>query len=285
MILGLRIDVDTLYGLFRGVERLLPVLAELKIEATFFVPMGRDRMGRNAKRILGEKGLSPSLLRYLRIYPWQTLLNGTLRTPPHFAEAGAGMMLRMRREGHEVGLHSFDHYAWQNGISDYSPAEIEEDFRKCIMSYTGVFGALPRCCAAPGWRATEISLSTQEGFGFEYASDTRGKGPFYPSINGRTLSTLQIPVTLPTLDELLLVGRKSLALPDAQVHVYCAHAEVEGLSRLTWFRQFLEGARRDGTSIVPLLRLAERFSGSPEAGIRTGRVPGRASPVTLEVNT
>jgi len=282
--LGLRVDVDTVLGLSRGVPRLLSLLCELGLRCTFFVPMGPDRMGRNAKRIASEKGLSIPLLRYFSIYPWQILLNGTLRTPPGFADAGEEMMLRMRSEGHELGLHSYDHYAWQNGISDYSRAEIERDFRKCIMRYAAVFGSLPVSSAAPGWRSTELSLLTQDSFGFEYASDTRGSGPYYPSIGGRRLATLQIPVSLPTLDEMFFLGGKSVDVPDSGTHVYCAHAEVDGLAGLGLFRDFLERALCAGAVFVPLSTLARRFSASGEASVRAGRVPGRASPVTVRVD-
>jgi undecaprenyl phosphate-alpha-L-ara4FN deformylase len=283
MMLGLRVDVDTLYGLSKGVPRLLNLFAELGIRATFFIPMGPDRMGRNAKRIVRERGLEVSLLPYLRIYNWRTFVNGTIRTSPSFADAGAGMMLRIKREGHDVGLHSYDHYSWQDKIGEYSAVDIEDDFRRCIVNYVRVFGGLPRCCAAPGWRATELSLSTQEGYGFDYASDTRGRDPFYPSVRGVKLKTLQIPVSLPTLDELLLEGGKSLVLPGSGAHVYCAHAEIEGLRELAWLRQLLKRAREEGASVVPLSTFARRSSGSGHARVSTGTVPGRASPVALKV--
>lgn len=284
MTLGLRIDVDTILGLARGVPALLSILDELNIKATFFVPMGPDRMGRNAKKILSREGLGTSLVPYLRTYQWQMLLNGTLRSAPSFADTGAAMMLRIRREGHDVGLHSFDHYGWQNGVAEYSDSDIAKDFRKSMLSFSQVFGSLPACCAAPGWRVTRRSLSVQESFGFRYASDTRGYCPFYPSLGGTRLSTLQIPVTLPTMDEVLLQGGDSFDLPDSGEHVYCAHAEIEGLRRLERFRALLRKALDDGANIVTLGDLARRASGAPPVGIREGRVPGRVSLVSLQAN-
>jgi undecaprenyl phosphate-alpha-L-ara4FN deformylase len=247
--------------------------------------MGPDRMGRNAKRIIGEKGMGCSLRGYARVYHWQTLLNGTLRTPSNFVDTGARRMRDIMRAGHEVGLHSFDHYGWQTGIAEYSRTEIERDIRKSIASYTRIFGTLPSCWAAPGWRATELSLRVQDRFGFRYTSDTRGLSPFYPSVGEDRLNTLQIPVSLPTLDELILQGRDSLEIPGSGSHVYCAHAELEGLSRLGWFRNLLENGLGRDVPVVPLSTLARRSERAPGAAVREGTVPGRSAPVTLQVRT
>ena len=283
MMLGLRVDVDTLFGLSRGVPRLLSLLDELNLKATFFLPMGPDRIGRNVKRIVKETGLVRSLVSYSRIYSWQTLLAGTVVETADFSQAGVKMMSRIKRMGHDVGVHSFDHFRWQNDVGQFSRNELVTDFQKCIEGYRSIFEEMPRCCAAPGWKTTELSLSVEDGLGFEYASDTRGFAPFYPVFNGMSLKTLQVPVTLPTLDELILQGKSSLVLPASGTHVYCAHAEVEGLSRLEWFSQLLRHAVEDGTSVVSLSALAQSVSDAPRCAIRNGRVPGRSSTVAVKV--
>jgi undecaprenyl phosphate-alpha-L-ara4FN deformylase len=283
MMLGLRVDVDTLFGLSRGVPRLLSLLDELNLKATFFLPMGPDRMGRNARRIVKERGLGRSLASYSRIYSWQTLLAGTLVETADFSEAGVKMMSRIKRMGHDVGVHSFDHFRWQNSLTQFSRNELVTEFQKCMESYLSIFEEMPRCCAAPGWKATELSLSVEDGLGFDYASDTRGFAPFYPVFNGMSLKTLQVPVTLPTLDELILQGKSSLVLPASGTHVYCAHAEVEGLSRLDWFSRLLRLALEDGTSVVSLSALARSVSDALRCAVKDGRVPGRTSTVAVQV--
>lgn len=283
MMLGLRVDVDTLFGLSRGVTRLLSLLEEMNLKATFFLPMGPDRMGRNAKRIVKERGLVRSFAPYLRIYSWQTLLAGTLVETADFSQAGVKIMCRIRGLGHDVGIHSFDHFRWQSSVSQFSRSELATDFEKCIERYRSIFREMPRCCAAPGWKVTELSLSVQDGFGFDYASDTRGFAPFYPVFNGTLLKTLQVPVTLPTLDELILQGKSSLVLPASGTHVYCAHAEVEGLSRLEWFSRLLRHAVEDGISIVSLSALARTSSDASACAIRNGRVRGRSSTIAVQV--
>ena len=93
-----------------------------------------------------------------------------------------------------------------------------------------------------------MSLAAYEVAGLDYASDARGTHPFYPRANSTVFKTVQIPTTLPTLDELL--GRPeypeskltdhylSLLRPD-RPNVLTAHAELEGMAKFNWFRAFL----------------------------------------------
>jgi undecaprenyl phosphate-alpha-L-ara4FN deformylase len=152
-----------------------------------------------------------------------------------------------------------------------------------MSAYASIFGELPRCSAAPGWRATKLTLSAQDRFGFEFASDTRGHEPFYPEFDGEKLRTLQVPVTLPTLDELLIRGEETLDLPRSGIHVYCAHAEVEGLSRLDWFRSILREAIEKGGRIVPLTTVAGLASKAPGCEVAERPVPGRSSAALFQV--
>ncbi len=52
-------------------------------------------------------------------------------------------------------------------------------------------------------RSTTRSLTVEAERGLLYTSNTRGGAPFFPQAGGRALSTLEIPSTLPTLDETL----------------------------------------------------------------------------------
>ncbi len=284
MTLGLRIDVDTTLGLGRGVPRLAGLLTELGLRATFFMPMGRDRMGRGAARIIRERSVWRSALPYMKTYPWPVLLYGTVISARDFGSTGARIMLELKGLGHEIGIHSFDHSGWQSRVEQLSGREAYDDFAKCVSAYASIFGELPRFSAAPGWRATRLTLFAQDRFGFEFASDTRGYGPFYPEFDGERLRTLQIPVTLPTLDELLIRGEETLDLPHSGTHVYCAHAEVEGLSRLDWFSRLLEGAVQKGNHVVPLSTIARMASEAPGCEVAQGTVPGRSSSALIQVH-
>ena len=78
-LLGLRVDVDTHAGMRDGVPRLLDVLADAGVRATFYFAMGPDRSG-----LAVLNALRPGFLRKmgrtgaLQVYGWRTVLSGTL---------------------------------------------------------------------------------------------------------------------------------------------------------------------------------------------------------------
>lgn len=97
--------------------------------------------------------------------------------------------------------------------------------------------------------------------GLAYSSDTRGTHPFFPRIAGRVFRTLEVPSTLPTLDELMgrpqfpdpSIARHLLSLLDAgRLNVFTLHAEIEGMGRRSIFREFLGACRDAGVEFVRL---------------------------------
>jgi hypothetical protein len=103
--------------------------------------------------------------------------------------------------------------------------------------------------------------------GFAYASDTRGTHPFFPQVNGKGSLTLQLPTTLPTLDEALgLDARDADAFVDLirrdargkTWSVLTLHAEMEGVAYFALAGKLLEGLRADGLPCVPLEVMAQR---------------------------
>src|SRR5438874_146393 len=88
-----------------------------------------------------------------------------------------------------------------DGASGGTPALLASELAQGRAAFERVFGRPPRSIAAPGWVATEAHLLAQETFALSYASDCRGLDVFVPTIGGKDLTTIQVPVTLPTLDE------------------------------------------------------------------------------------
>lgn len=276
---GLRIDVDTFRGTQEGVPNLLKVLAEHRVQGSFFFSAGPDNMGRHIWRLL-----RPEFLRKIwrtkasKLYGWDILLKGTLWRGPLIGRKLGHVFKATVSEGHELGLHAWNHYRWQTHIDRMAGEEIYQDLLQGMEVIREFTGASLTCSAAPSWRVTEQALLEKAKLPFRYNSDCRGTSIFYPVVNGNALFQPQIPTTLPTYDE--VVGRGGVTqehynqhlisfMKPESLNVLTIHAEVEGMSCLGLFREFLQQLRIRGGQLVPLGQLL------PPANQITGAVIGR----------
>jgi len=203
---GLRIDVDTIRGLTEGVPQALDILNEMGIHATFFITTGPDRTGRNLFHIHQRK--TSFLKRNLfRRYSFKQILYGLLLPAP-LMETQRDIIVEIIRKGHEVGLHGYDHYRWANYFHKMSDEEISNCLRKGVHILTRILGRRPVGFASPSFKWSPSSLMVQSRFDFIYSSDMYGNAAFYPQVGNKTLKTLQIPVSQPLIEE-LVVARKS----------------------------------------------------------------------------
>lgn len=289
--LALRVDVDTGRGLREGVPRLLELFGRRQVRASFFVTFGPDRSGLAVRRAWRPSFLlKMARTNPLRLYGWRTLLSGTL-LPAEPVGAGAPHLLRqIVGEGHELGLHGYDHVGWQNRVHRMAPEEVQADLGRAATAYREILGRPPLASAAPGWRTTVAALEAQDGLGLRYASDVRGSGPFWATDGASPLATLQIPTTLPTADELLGRVRDIPAALEAELaprlNVFTLHAEVEGGPLIQVFERFLERQLARGLELSPLGEVAARLLETPMAHplfpIIRGRVPGRSGWVAVQ---
>lgn len=289
---GLRIDVDTFRGTQEGVPNLLRALAEHRVQATFFFSVGPDNMGRHIWRLF-----RPEFLRKMwrtkasKLYGWDILLKGTLWPGPRVGKKLRHVLRNAADEGHEIGLHAWDHYRWQTHIKRMTGELIHQDLLRGVEGIREATGSVPTCSAAPSWRITEEALLEKAKFPFRYNSDSRGTSFFYPVVDGNGLSQPQIPTTLPTYDE--LYGRAGLTPEQYNPHlislmkpeclnVLAIHAEVEGLFCFDLFRDFLKQIRiRDGR-LVPLGQLLPPADRIPESTIARRCVEGREGWVSVQ---
>ena len=290
--IGLRIDVDTFRGTQSGVPRLLKVLAEQRVQGTFFFSAGPDNMGRHLWRLF-----RPEFLRKMwrtkasKLYGWDILLKGTLWRGPLIAKELGHVLKATVSEGHELGLHAWDHYRWQTHIERMAREEIYRGLIQGFEMIREFTGTSPICSAAPSWRITEQALLEKARLPFLYNSDCRGTSIFYPVVKGKVLTQPQIPATFPTYDELL--GRDgvsqdnynqfliSFMKPDS-LNVLTIHAEVEGLSCLGLFREFLLQLRNRGGHLVPLGQLLPPADQITGAAIGREKAEGREGWVSVQ---
>ena len=292
MKIGLRIDVDTFRGTKLGVPNLCRLLAKRSIKASFFFSVGPDNMGRHLWRLLRPTFLWKMLrTKAATLYGWDIVFKGTFWPGPVIGERLGDVIRATADAGHEIGLHAWDHHAWQAHIDSMDCDAIYQSISKGVTILTQILGRSPICSAVPGWKCNNLVLLAKERFVFTYNSDCRGENIFYPLVDGEKLSQPQIPVTLPTYDE--VVGRRgithenyneyllSLVVPN-KLNVLTIHAEAEGIACRDLFGRFLEMAQAKDISFVPLGKLLAESTLLGHAAIVAKKNPGREGWLTYQ---
>ncbi len=295
--LGIKIDVDTLEGFKKGVPALLQVLGERGIKASFYVSLGPDHSGRAILRVFRQPGFLEKMCRTRApaIYGVKTMLYGVLLPGPLIGAAAPDILPGIRAAGHEVGLHGYDHVRWHDHLSGMGVEEVSGEVSRAQAIFTGALGGQARAFAAPGWQCTAASRAVLAAQDFLYASDTRGVTPYWPRFGEQTSSCLEIPTTLPTLDELLgfhgctpddFTSLILSRLENGAPQVLTIHAELEGGPFKEAFARLLDRCREQGVAFFRLedwaRELLERPRDIAAAPVFQGRLPGRAGTVSRQ---
>jgi peptidoglycan/xylan/chitin deacetylase (PgdA/CDA1 family) len=230
--------------------------------------------------------------RALRLYGVRTMLYGTLLPGRQIARSFPNVLQRAVDEGHELGVHGYDHIYWHDRVVSLEAGEVAAEVDQAVAVFRDILGRDPEGFAAPGWQCSAASLVCLDRGPFTYHSSTRGAGPYRPRIDGIEGRLPEIPTTAPTLDELLGLGMSEddaidamqRSLNDDRLNVLTVHAEVEGgacynafsalLDRLcptTHFVRLVDMARALDVPSLPVFRVVQ------------GTRPGRAGTVSCQV--
>jgi peptidoglycan/xylan/chitin deacetylase (PgdA/CDA1 family) len=307
-LIGLKVDVDTLRGTREGVPALVALFRRLGVDATFYFSVGPDHTGRALKRVF-RRGFARKVARtsVIRHYGLKTLMYGVLLPGPHIGRAAGDDMRKVRDAGFEVGLHTYDHVKWQDGVPSADAAWTRREFERGLEAFRQVFGSLPQSHAAAGWQINAHGLALEAEYGLRYASDTRGSAPFLPLL-GRDMDRSgdanhpvnspvpQLPTTLPTFDELLgldgidetsiaqALFERSAAASAAQPQVFTLHAELEGQQLIGAFESLLLKWREAGLRPARMAAVHERALQEPLPLRRVvmSEIPGRSGALAMQ---
>lgn len=259
-ILGLKIDVDTYQGMRLGVPRLLSLLREMDLRATFYLSIGPDASGRAVLQLLKNPRFLKKMVRTraASLYGFRTALYGTLLPSPKIALAFPELVRRILAEGHEAQFHAWDHRRWQDELAVRPEGWIRDWFHRGIDGFEALTGKRPTSFGAPAWLIDDRALSIVRDLGFDYLSCTRAKAPFIHEGTG----LVEIPSDLPSFEEMGIEEgeRKILAgLADGGMHVLPVHAEVEGGLMSENFVHLIRAVKKMGYRILPLKDLLSRL--------------------------
>ena len=283
-ILGLKIDVDTYQGMKRGVPRLLTLLREEGIRATFFLSIGPDASGRAIFQLLKNPWFLKKMVRTraASLYGLRTALYGTLLPSPLIALSFPGLVRQIVEEGHEVQFHAWDHRRWQDELTTHTETWIHDWFKRGIDGFEKLTGKKPTAFGAPAWLIDDRVLTFAHNQGFEYVSCTRAKKPFIHE----AADLIEIPSDLPCFEETGIEGATQTVLSglaEGGIHVLPVHAEVEGGLASRPFLHLIHAVKKSEYRILPLCDILQRLD---RQALITRRfhlrlLPGRSVPCAV----
>jgi len=283
-MLGLKIDVDTYWGMKNGVPCLLQTLKEFNLRGTFFLSIGPDNSGRAALQLIKNPLFLKKMMRTnaTALYGWKTALYGTLLPAPMIALSFPKIVNDIIAAGHEVQFHAWDHRRWQDELPQKSENWIKEWFDKGIAGFEKLTGKKPTAFGAPSWLIDDRVLSIIQEYKFEYLSCTRAKAPFIHEI----ADIPEIPSDLPCFEEIdFQKGVSVIAdlIKNGNIHVLPVHAEVEGGIFQNQFRELLEKSLNMGMEVVSLNKIKEKVNIKtlPGRKYKMELLPGRHSPCAV----
>ncbi len=301
--LALKIDVDTHRGTRLGAPALSKMLYHRHIPATWLWSLGPDTTGRAIFRIFRPGFLQKvSRTSVVSLYGVRSLLNGTLLPPPHIGKRNKTLIKSLDIPLFEHGIHCWNHTRWQDRMHTWTPHRTTQELQQAQHMFTTIFNRPAICAGAPGWQVHPQSLQAYDTIGIQYASDTRAINctspnaqPFLPRMGGQDFHALQIPSTLPTLDE--LIGRVHYPLNSLQgqylkwigtpqnptqdtYDVMTIHAEIEGMAYLKWFTHFVDSCLAQDIQFITLgdiyTRIYAQKSPPHRRNITIGAIDGRS---------
>ncbi|MGV2291471.1 polysaccharide deacetylase family protein [Trinickia sp. YCB016] len=259
----LKIDVDTLRGTREGVPNLARLLDRFKARATYLFSLGPDHTGWAMRRVLRPGFLKKvSRTSVVEHYGVKQLMYGVLLPGPDIGVKAATEMRAIHEAGFECGIHTWDHVYWQDNVRSRSSDWTAQQMQQSYARFIDIFGAPPVTHGAAGWQMNGHAFKQIDAWGMRYASDGRGHTPYFPVVDGKTLTHVQMPTTLPTLDEVLgidgvdetNVAARILRQTENNPHdqVFTLHAELEGQKLAPVFEQLLAGWRAQGHTFATM---------------------------------
>ena len=283
-MLGLKIDVDTYWGMKNGVPCLLQTLKKYNLKGTFFLSIGPDNSGRAALQLIKNPLFLKKMMRTNApaLYGWKTAFYGTLLPEPMIALSFPQVVKDIIAAGHEVQFHAWDHRRWQDELTSKSENWVREWFAKGINGFKKLTGRKPTAFGAPSWLINDLVLTIIKEYKFDYLSCTRAKAPFIHEI----VNVLEIPSDLPCIEEIDAQNGVSIIaslIKDGGTHVLPVHAEVEGGIFQNQFRELLEKALNMNIEVVPMKAIKDKLDikNLPARKYKMELLPGRHSPCAV----
>ncbi|AQW28775.1 4-deoxy-4-formamido-L-arabinose-phosphoundecaprenol deformylase [Ralstonia syzygii subsp. celebesensis] len=293
-LIVLKIDVDTLRGTREGVPNLVRMLRAHEAGATFLFSLGPDHTGWALRRAFRPGFLKKvSRTSVVEHYGLRTLMYGVLLPGPDIGRKAAAEMRAVAEAGFETGIHTWDHVRWQDNVRQRDAAWTARQMGAAHARFAQIFGQPPVTHGAAGWQMNDHAFRQIDAWDMAYASDGRGTHPYIPSVDGQPLKHVQLPTTLPTLDECIgvdglttdTVARHLLKMTESdRDQVFTLHAELEGQKLAPIFQELLGGWRTQGHRLASMGDYYATLDRNtlPVQPVTWGEIPGRSGSLIVQ---
>jgi peptidoglycan/xylan/chitin deacetylase (PgdA/CDA1 family) len=234
-------------------------------------------------------------------YGIKTLLYGVLLPGPDIGKQAAAEMRAIDAAGHETGIHTWDHVAWQDAVRHRDAQWTKAQMQKSWDRFSEIFGHTPVTYGAAGWQMNEAAFEQLDEWGIQYSSDGRAKPNLMPyrfALPTGTAKHVQYPTTLPTFDELIGIDdadefgavKKLLEITQSNPNdqVFTLHAELEGQKLLPAFEQLIMGWLNQGHDLVTMGELHQSWVATKQLDkisiepVTWGQIPNRSGELILQ---
>lgn len=302
--IALKIDVNSYRGTREGVPNLVRILKKYQFGASFLFSLGKDHTGWAIRRAF-TPGFYKKVSRTsaLEHYGAKAFMYGLILPAPDIGSLCVEEMRATKRAGFECGIHSWDHMLWHNSVKKRNANWTLHQMQMAQQRFQDIFGAAPKTYGAAGWQMNEYAFSQLDAYQIAYASDTRAMlnedgslknkkaGPYRLENNNKVYNCIQIPTTLPTIDELLgreingiLLTQENIAAhilnltTDTRNHVFTLQAELEGQKLAPILIELLEGWLDQGYQCISMSQYYAQLQSQtlPTFPVAWGEIPGRS---------
>lgn len=242
---ALKIDVRSSIGMQTGLPAILHLLDSLGIHATIALSHGPER---SCERFKDRKNMRRSGFPFTERFGWAAMFKGRLLPAGRIKIPDQAMLASWADKNHELVAGSYAPLQWQTRCKSADVQVTSQQFKACFLPFEGRTPTAVNAISCAGGAANRAFLRLEQRHGLLYGSDTFGKTPFWPVWYGEIIRCPQLPVTLPTLEQLVAEGNAS-------------HQEIAG--RLV--QQILDAPEKgqlmliqadyDGLRFLPLLEI------------------------------
>lgn len=201
MVFSLRIDVESDKGIKEGLPRILDLLKRYNIKASFYLTMGGEsnlfELLFYRKKLGGERNI--------KVFSFSEKLRMAL-FPRDFVKKNKGVLRRILKEGHELGIHGWKHRRWSRSLERIN---VGSDINKAKIKYEKIFNKKPESFCSPAFRINNKVIYELNRQGFRIISDLDGDKPF--KIKNTEITNVPITVkgknNTPIIEYMVSIGK------------------------------------------------------------------------------